>query len=1131
MESDVIDNNDIIDIKQLLNVSINDKYYEYIKGIIDKNVIQCSLLYTQVCYLIKLFLLYDYENNKNNNDYVFNEQLIRFCFTLIKNTKEKNKKKNNSDKEDSKDDKDNDIINKKNIDKNNIKYRLVDFFEKYNLDINNKYKFNCPNDLSSVSHITDALSTDIKTNILNNIKINYLKYVKEYIRINLKKDFKNNKIEITELIINSVYYDIISGSLNSDKTFHNWINEHKKLIIPKNNNVISILNLEDGIKNNYNTLNKFIKNYLNNDNILNDLIKINKIKNKKSIIDSIYNDLINNKFDSDILFHNWIKDNKIIIVSEFNKKNYIDLDKELNLRPYDFIPLMLFINRNLEINESKKKYQIIPLRTNLTPKFIPINIHSLVDILDSDYLLGKIKNYYHNNTNNGFILYETYFKFTSDMIKNAIKKGYVFSGLIKTNGYEVIFNFISKKRKEKKDNFHLSGKNEIKFIKESINGLTEEEKNNFKIANTNNKNKNKIKKKNKALEQIKEKKNKENQIKEDNKKKIKDNLELINVKYENELKLLSDEHYKNLNLELSKLDKGIEENKNKMNDIVKKFNEKLLSDQAFIIHCKKKDYDSLINDFENDVELKFNEIIKKDKLNDKKIEDLKKDISFKKKELKKHKKSINVKLDNESEKNIKNANKILNKNNILNIKIKRILEKIRMNTDLLNYETKNEIVPEKVKNIKLKLVELVLKINTIIFNLNDYLTIISNNQMYLLKEIIISKSTLEVKSIFEMCIKIISTNLSINYSETLTIKYFKQNLNFEKQLKKKENESKEYKEKYNLLIKSLEEKSKELNTLIKIKKNNEKELMKLFKTKNDEYMEIDNLSKKFLEILNKLNYALIDPGMGSIFTIMSKDGKKTMSYTKEKYLNRTNRKKIMKKIEKIKKEKKITELEKELTKENQKLKASNNYKNFNLYFQLKMNIHDKLTKLYNDDKLNKLKWFMFINEKRSESLLVNDIKKKFGNDVVLILGNWSMNKSGIKMISTPNKKSEKVLQKNFITLKIHEFRTSVIHNKTEKKCENNIKKFDIKKLNLKSIYHLEKLKEKNEKRYKKAISDKKIHKILVCKTNSKLNEYVNRDRNSVKNMNKIVLSLITENHKPKSYVMGTKICNETLCIM
>ena len=73
-------------------------------------------------------------------------------------------------------------------------------------------------------------------------------------------------------------------------------------------------------------------------------------------------------------------------------------------------------------------------------------------------------------------------------------------------------------------------------------------------------------------------------------------------------------------------------------------------------------------------------------------------------------------------------------------------------------------------------------------------------------------------------------------------------------------------------------------------------------------------------------------------------------------------------------------------------------------------------------------------------MLINDIKKKFGSqsedgnsNITLILGNWSMNKKGIKSISTPNKKFEKLLEKNFITLKINEFRTSIIHNKTEKK--------------------------------------------------------------------------------------------------
>ena len=82
---------------------------------------------------------------------------------------------------------------------------------------------------------------------------------------------------------------------------------------------------------------------------------------------------------------------------------------------------MLFMNISLELNNSKKKYQVIPLRTNLTPKFIPISIDSLVDILDSEYLLGNIKNYYHNDNKKGLILFNTYFKFDSKYIKNVIK--------------------------------------------------------------------------------------------------------------------------------------------------------------------------------------------------------------------------------------------------------------------------------------------------------------------------------------------------------------------------------------------------------------------------------------------------------------------------------------------------------------------------------------------------------------------------------------------------------------------------------------------------------------------------------------------------------------------------------------
>jgi hypothetical protein len=71
-----------------------------------------------------------------------------------------------------------------------------------------------------------------------------------------------------------------------------------------------------------------------------------------------------------------------------------------------------------------------------------------------------------------------------------------------------------------------------------------------------------------------------------------------------------------------------------------------------------------------------------------------------------------------------------------------------------------------------------------------------------------------------------------------------------------------------------------------------------------------------------------------------------------------------------------------------------------------------------------------------------------------------MNKKGIKTISTPNKKYEKLLSKNFLILKINEFRTSIVDNKTELKCDNLIKKINNNKLGIKEVNSLEKLKEK-----------------------------------------------------------------------
>ena len=374
--------------------------------------------------------------------------------------------------------------------------------------------------------------------------------------------------------------------------------------------------------------------------------------------------------------------------------------------------------------------------------------------------------------------------------------------------------------------------------------------------------------------------------------------------------------------------------------------------------------------------------------------------------------------------------------------------------------------------------------------------------------------TTELKQIIKLSLKYISFDISNNNIKNKDydiIKLLNFRLNKIEEIKNENEKDDDYKKKYNKIILELNNNSVKLNKLINNKKKIENELIEIFKVKCNEIIKVDNMSKKTLELLDKMNWVVIDPGVNSLLTMMSKDKKTKFTYSKCEYLNRTKRKEILKKMEKIKNEK-ITKIENKLTKEKTRLKTSNIYKNFNEYFKLKMEIHKEIVKLYNDIRFNKLKWYSFINIKRSENKLVNDIKKQFGNDTVLIMGDWSMKKDKIKSISTPNKKYEKILNKNFPMLKIDEFRTSIIENESEKKCENLIIEQKYEKLNIKSVYSLEKLKKQNLTKYKKEMN-KKIHKILTCKTSEKFIKYINRDENATMNMISIVSSYINNNIK------------------
>ena len=1039
MESD-IDN--IITIKQLLNNSISNVHFDYIKQLLNKTIQDCNLLYTQVCYLIKLFLLFDYENNKElHNDYIFNELFIRNCFKLIKTGK----------------------INNESCDDNALTNRLYNFYNEYNLNDDNEFKFTKPNNVDSITHITDALSRDIQTNITNNIILNYTKYLREYVIINLNSEFKN----IDTKIINKILNDILSNTISYPE-YRTWIDKHKKLIIPNFVVKVSINDFNDGIDKHYKIFNKIVNDYVKENQELKDLIVLNN-DNKKDTINNIINFLMNKNIIINDRYNDWVNKNKFIIINKFNSFHFIDIEKEIQKNPYKFIPYMLFMNRNLELNKSKKKYQIIPLRTNMIPKFIPINIDSLVDILDSKYLLGNIKNYYHNDSKKGLILFNTYFKFDSKYIKNIIKKGFEFSGLIYTNGYEINYIFNSKTYGNNKKNFHSKGKEEIKLIKENTKDMNPEQKEEFIKKHQENNEKNK---KEKIKLNGEKQKNKKQNDKDNHNKTLKNvEIELIKLKTNYDKNLLENEedHYKNLKLEFDKIDK-INNNKNLMKDILKKYEDKLVSYNIYLKHEYDRNYLTLISDYDNTIDIKYDEIKNKEIKNNNLIKELEKNILKSKNELKILKKEKFNDINKDYKKKTKQINLEINNGKKSKKTLHRLIKKIKKKSELLNYETiqcKSLTLNHMIKIIDglINLITIIKKMKISIC-LNDYLKEFEDMNIYFYQ-----CSTDELKKIINLCLKYILVDISnINNNnsnnENNIIKLLKSRLiKIEKIENKKDNE---YKNKYSKIVLELNKYSSTMNKLMNEKRKIEKEMIMIFKEKPNEITKIDNMSKKTLSILDKMNWVVIDPGVNSLLTIMSKDKKTKMSYSKCEYLNKTKRKEILKKIERIKKEK-ITNLENELTKDKLelRLRVSNIYKNFNKYLNLKMKMHNEIVNLYNDVRLNKLKWFTFINEKRSESKLVNNIKKKYGNDVVLIIGDWSMKKEKIRSISTPNKKYEKILNKNFTMLKIDEFRTSIIESKTELICDNLIKEINYDKMNIKSIYSLEKLKEKNVIKYKK----------------------------------------------------------------
>ena len=155
---------------------------------------------------------------------------------------------------------------------------------------------------------------------------------------------------------------------------------------------------------------------------------------------------------------------------------------------------------------------------------------------------------------------------------------------------------------------------------------------------------------------------------------------------------------------------------------------------------------------------------------------------------------------------------------------------------------------------------------------------------------------------------------------------------------------------------------------------------------------IDELKNKDYKELKNKKIVAIDPNMSDLLYCVDGDNKERnfFRYTQNQRRKETKHKKYRNIILQLK-DKKVIELETELSKYNRK---TLDYNEFKKYIQKKNEINIKLFKFYENYIFRKLKLNSYMNRLKSEQQLINRFKKIFDNtkDTIVCIGDWEQRK-------------------------------------------------------------------------------------------------------------------------------------------
>ena len=319
----------------------------------------------------------------------------------------------------------------------------------------------------------------------------------------------------------------------------------------------------------------------------------------------------------------------------------------------------------------------------------------------------------------------------------------------------------------------------------------------------------------------------------------------------------------------------------------------------------------------------------------------------------------------------------------------------------------------------------------------------------------------------------------------------------------------EKKEAYKLKVKNdkkLEQEKLKLENKQKRDKNKE-EFKKLPKEEKDkikkqkvDYIEfpyLEELNDNQLENLKNNNWVCCDPGKRVLLYLKNKNGKR-LRYTNKEYIKNTKRLKYRRLLQNYKNKTNISKIENKLSVYSSK---TCNYKKFKKFIKEKNRLNKDLEKKYQQEIFRKYNWYSYINKKKTESKIINKIKDKFGKDMTLVMGDWSIGKQMKNFISTPNLGLKRKLNEHYNVYNLDEFRTSLLNCKTNKKCEN--------------LYLPDK---------KQVI--RKLHSVLTYQTENNRSGCINRDENSVNNMIMLTNYYLQHKDRPEKFKRSYKLIDD-----